>query len=512
APIPLLIDEHLASLLADDGPFSLWTELSPDSKVAAYVKLLVQMDLARQDRKWVEAAAQSAAIMSAEREAELLAEQRVALADLSAKHMADAWVAGFLEMVGAEAGGDVVGTGEAAAGLAVPVVEVAATEPVDESEVPEDNDNADDEDKTPNANRQAEESVPGLKGKKTVSLTARRDFKLQKGSCNKCWADNDPEGCWYHTGTQPCYRCDALKRACTFSGRKSCERGKVDPHMQRNFEKAVLVRHARAFVVTQWELATAGGTTSLNVASLALPTSQESGIAVDVAASEPATPKGKAKAVSSPCKWLASLSSDSRPAKQSRSGTASQKGAKVVPCQEETPPVAGPSLQIIPVNPIKPVLCPGGVVLSNPELPSGVKVQSDHEEAAESSDSSESSSEVLVVLRRAVSQVLSLTALHLMTEGIGLSDFCPCPAEYIEAAKEKAEGMTVVLRKDMRAAALEMEGLRLRKRIMEHSVDILERYQADCTEALEWRQANEAHLQEPFATLFPLLPGASLDP
>ncbi|KAG6882096.1 hypothetical protein C0992_012913, partial [Termitomyces sp. T32_za158] len=86
------------------------------------------------------------------------------------------------------------------------------------------------------------------------------------------------------------------------------------------------------------------------------------------------------------------------------------------------------------------------------------------------------------------------------------------PAEYIEAAKEKAEGMTAVLRKDMRAAALEMEGLRLRKRIMERSVDILERYQTDCAEALEWREANATHLQQPFATLFPLPPDASLDP
>ncbi|KAG6870311.1 hypothetical protein C0992_000417, partial [Termitomyces sp. T32_za158] len=87
-----------------------------------------------------------------------------------------------------------------------------------------------------------------------------------------------------------------------------------------------------------------------------------------------------------------------------------------------------------------------------------------------------------------------------------------CPAEYIEAAKEKAEGMTAVLRKDMQAAALEMEGLRLRKRIMERSVDILERYQTDCAEALEWREANATHLQQPFATLFPLPPDASLDP
>ncbi|KAG6871004.1 hypothetical protein C0992_011946 [Termitomyces sp. T32_za158] len=78
APAPPLIDEQLTSLLADDGPFTLWTELSPDSKVAAYIKPLVQMDLAHQERQWAEAAAQSAAIMLAEQEAELLEEQRVA--------------------------------------------------------------------------------------------------------------------------------------------------------------------------------------------------------------------------------------------------------------------------------------------------------------------------------------------------------------------------------------------------------------------------------------------------
>ncbi|KAG6884493.1 hypothetical protein C0992_006241 [Termitomyces sp. T32_za158] len=74
SPTPLTIAEQLASLLVDDGPFSLWTELSPDSKVAAYVKPLVQIDLAHQERKWAEAAAQSATIMSAEQEAELLEE------------------------------------------------------------------------------------------------------------------------------------------------------------------------------------------------------------------------------------------------------------------------------------------------------------------------------------------------------------------------------------------------------------------------------------------------------
>ncbi|KAG6894047.1 hypothetical protein C0992_007696, partial [Termitomyces sp. T32_za158] len=337
-------------------------------------------------------------------------------------------------------------------------------------------------------NRRAGENVLGIKGKKTVSLAARNDCKACKGSCDKCWADNDPKCCWYPTGAQPCHRCNALKRACTISGCKSRERGKVDPHVQRNFEKAVLVR-SRAYVVDVVDLA-------------------------------PPTPKGKGKAPSTPRKRRASVSGDKRPAKQSWSGTASWKGVKTAPHWEETPPVAGPSRQIIPVDPVEPVLHSGSVMLSEPELPSEAEVQSEHEEEAESSDLLESLSEVPAVPLCAFQP----NYVPLPTPRVNGQEFiwlgkaldypisALCPAEYIEAAKEKAEGITAVLRKDMRAAALEMEGLRLRKKFMERSVDILERYQADCAEVLEWRQANEAHLQQPFATLFPLPPGASLDP
>ncbi|KAG6881530.1 hypothetical protein C0992_000887, partial [Termitomyces sp. T32_za158] len=122
----------------------LWAELSPDSKVAAYVEPLVQMDLARQERQWAEAAAQSAAIMSAEREAELMEERRVALAALSAKRTAEAQAAGFLEKGEAVAasGGEAVETGEAAAGS-------VTAEPAEESEAPENDDEADDEDEVP---------------------------------------------------------------------------------------------------------------------------------------------------------------------------------------------------------------------------------------------------------------------------------------------------------------------------------------------------------------------------
>ncbi|KAG6893867.1 hypothetical protein C0992_008337, partial [Termitomyces sp. T32_za158] len=461
-------------------------------------------------RQWAEAAAQSAAIMSAEREAELLEERRVALAKLLAKCMAEAQAAGFLEAVevGAISSGEAVWTGEAAEGdFLPPDVTLAQLRnllvPCRDEVVLD-------------ANRRAGESMPGLKGKKTVSLTARRDFKLQKGSCDKCWANNDPEGCWYPTGAQPCYRCNALKRACTFSGRKFHERGKVDPHVQCNFEKAVLVWCAREFIVAQRTLVTAGGTTSLSAASLALSTAQELGIAVDVAAPQPATPKGKAKAVSSPRKRLASPSSDLQLAKQSRSGTASWKGAKVAPRQDETSPVAGPSRQIIPIDPVESVLCPGGVVLSELESPSGAEVQSDPEEAAESSDLSESPSEVSLVLLPAVQPNYA----PLLTPSINRQEFLwlrkaldyPISALYIEAAREKAEGMAEVMRKDMQVAAAEMEGLQLCKKIMARSVDILERYQTDCVEALAWWEVNETHLRQPYATLFPLPPGASPDP
>ncbi|KAG6872965.1 hypothetical protein C0992_009218 [Termitomyces sp. T32_za158] len=461
------------------------------------------MDLARQERQWAEAAMQSAAIMSAEREAELLEERRVALAALLAKRTAEAQAAGFLEVgeAGAASGGPPAATTFTNAQLCNLLVPRR-------DEVVLDN------------NRRVGENVPGVKGKKTISLAARDDCKARKGSCDKCWANNNPECCWYPTGAQPCHCCDALKRAYTISGRKSRKRGKVDPHVQCNFEKAVLVRRARAFVLEQRKLSAAGKAISISVSSLALPTAQELGYVVDVVDLVPPTPKGKGKAPSTPRKRRASVSGDKQPAKRSRSGTASWKGVKTAPCREETPPVAGPSRQIIPVNPVEPVLRPGGVVLFEPESPSEAEVQSEHEEEAESSDSSESLSEVPAVLLR----VFQPNYAPLPTPCVNGQEFIwlgkaldyPIsalrPAEYIEAAKEKAEGITAVLRKDMRAAALEMEGLRLRKKIMERSVDILERYQADCAEALEWRQANEAHLQQPFATLFPLPPGASLDP
>ncbi|KAG6872372.1 hypothetical protein C0992_009644, partial [Termitomyces sp. T32_za158] len=240
--------EQLASLLADDGPFTV-----SDPPALHCLRRAPGPDGPGVSRASVaEAAAQSAAIMSAEREVELLKEQRVALAALSAKRTAEAQAAGFLEMgeAGAASGGEAVEMGEAAAGSAVAAVEAATAELAEESEAPETDDGADDEDEVPatpkrvptaggsgrlpavikrasksttpskwrtqkavpqyeppaattftdaqlrnllvprrdevvlDNDRHAGETVPGVKGKKTVSLAARDNCKARKGATN----------------------------------------------------------------------------------------------------------------------------------------------------------------------------------------------------------------------------------------------------------------------------------------------------------------------------------------
>ncbi|KAG6881893.1 hypothetical protein C0993_012537, partial [Termitomyces sp. T159_Od127] len=43
------------------------------------------------------------------------------------------------------------------------------------------------------------------KGKATVDLATCQAFKEERGACDKCWADNDPKGCWYPVGAPPCF-------------------------------------------------------------------------------------------------------------------------------------------------------------------------------------------------------------------------------------------------------------------------------------------------------------------
>ncbi|KAG6894476.1 hypothetical protein C0992_005966, partial [Termitomyces sp. T32_za158] len=102
APTPPLLEDQLANLLGNEGKslaleaasrgLTLWTELSPDSKVDVYVRPLVELDLDQQAAIWAEAAEQQSVELTAEQE-EILMRERAALI---AQRTAEGRAAGIL--------------------------------------------------------------------------------------------------------------------------------------------------------------------------------------------------------------------------------------------------------------------------------------------------------------------------------------------------------------------------------------------------------------------------------
>ncbi|KAG6885380.1 hypothetical protein C0992_005181, partial [Termitomyces sp. T32_za158] len=251
-----------------------------------------------------------------------------------------------------------------------------------------------------NTNQSAEESVRRIKGKKTAPAEVRWQFKLHKEACNKCWADNDPEVCWFPTAALPCYQCDALKRACTYSSIKSHGHSKVNPIVQRTFESRQLPSIP-------------------SIASLPLPSDQdeEEEKAEDQSNSPPVDSKGRCAA----------------------------------------PLIMHPNWTPLPIP-----------------------------------------------------QVTGQEFLWLNQElHYPVSALWPC--QDLEAYHKQAAEIVAVISRDMHTANAEIAGLKMRRRIMFHSLDILERYQNNCVEALQWQDDNQVEHTPP-ATFFPLPPDASLDP
>ncbi|KAG6886718.1 hypothetical protein C0992_002676 [Termitomyces sp. T32_za158] len=91
APIPPLLEDQLAMLLEDESG-GLMTELSLNSKVDVYVKLLVEMELDWQAQRWAGAAKQQLVELSLEEEQALLWEQAALMVSTTAAGQ----VAGFL--------------------------------------------------------------------------------------------------------------------------------------------------------------------------------------------------------------------------------------------------------------------------------------------------------------------------------------------------------------------------------------------------------------------------------
>ncbi|KAG5715234.1 hypothetical protein E4T56_gene3015 [Termitomyces sp. T112] len=111
------------------------------------------------------------------------------------------------------------------------------------------------------------------KGKVTVLLVKQQEYKHMQGACNNCWANNDPEGCWYPTGVQPCYCCNSTRKSCSHSRRLLRSTG--GKFAKKIAMKAASVRNVRAFVERQWELVRRGESIELKPSSLSLPTLQE---------------------------------------------------------------------------------------------------------------------------------------------------------------------------------------------------------------------------------------------
>ncbi|KAG6875740.1 hypothetical protein C0992_002586 [Termitomyces sp. T32_za158] len=145
--------------------------------------------------------------------------------------------------------------------------------------------------------------IDEAKGKMMVAPAQQRAYKTLKGVCDRCWGENNPEGCWFLAGVLPCLCCDSLKKPCTYDGLKSWERSKANKAVKRTFQKAILVWQACNFVEVQWVVKATGEAPVISDLSLALPMGQGGELVSTATEEEVKAPpsqrkdKGKGKAV-----------------------------------------------------------------------------------------------------------------------------------------------------------------------------------------------------------------------
>ncbi|KAG6867612.1 hypothetical protein C0993_000537 [Termitomyces sp. T159_Od127] len=190
------------------------------------------------------------------------------------------------------------------------------------------------------------------KGKAMVDLAMHQAIKEEWGTCNKCWANNDLEGCWYPAGAPPCFWCAALKRPCTLNSTKTHKQGNTpDSLIERNYHQVVLVKRARAVVEKARKVEEGSKAVAISRRSLALPTCQDgSGVRSTKGkrkASLPLAPreKGKKRAqVVSPTVVMPEAESEDKEGenKEACHLVEAIKASKVVPSRED---LTGPSCQ-----------------------------------------------------------------------------------------------------------------------------------------------------------------------
>ncbi|KAG6883026.1 hypothetical protein C0993_008241 [Termitomyces sp. T159_Od127] len=88
------------------------------------------------------------------------------------------------------------------------------------------------------------------KEKATVDLAMCQAFKEERKVCNKCWADNNPEGCWYSVGAPPLFQVHGHEEA--IAKTQKCGNA-PDSMVEKTYQHVVLVRRARAVMKKAWK-------------------------------------------------------------------------------------------------------------------------------------------------------------------------------------------------------------------------------------------------------------------
>ncbi|KNZ78214.1 hypothetical protein J132_01739 [Termitomyces sp. J132] len=307
------------------------------------------------------------------------------------------------------------------------------------------------------------------KGKVTVLLEKRQEYKRTQGACDNCWADNDPEGCWYPTGVQPCYRCDSTRKSCSHSGLSSRSTG--SKFAKRIAIKAALVRSVRAFVERQRELARRGEPIKVKRSSLTLPTSQEEGLVggsggarvksretvesnkdEDANDSDCNTPRARKRAASP-----SSVASAKRPRT-----VASEEGREDVEMRETTPLATVAKVEASDME------------IEGEEEVEAVPVATEEEEWAE---------EVEVVRQ------VGDNKLEWLGEDLGWPTPLTSAASLLDF-DERAAGVERRFRRELEAAREELLAARARYTVAKRTLATLAGYRRDCQAFLAWQEEN----------------------
>ncbi|KAG6876180.1 hypothetical protein C0992_000561 [Termitomyces sp. T32_za158] len=351
--------------------------------------------------------------------------------------------------------------------------------------------------------------IDEAKGKMTVAPAQRHAYKMLKGACNRCWAENNPEGCWFPAGVLPCLCCDSLKKPCMYNGLKSQECSKAVKAVKRTFQKAVLVWRACDFVEAQQAVKATGKAPVISDLGLVLPTGQGVESVSTVVEEEVKAPssqlkdKGKGKAVTK--------GDDGEKARKREQPLTGNRGA---PCKRQAldefgagpsghrdpsaAPSAGGRLEVVvPAPAWRPVQdweCQLAAAWKVVEEDRAAKAKAEKErkgeEKAKEKEGEEKAAEAPPTGTPAPH--VSVRQIPVLTPCVTAEDFTWL-GEDLEnpvSAFASPSNLEVLIKRELVAVDTEMAELRAHRWNLTRSVEILLCYQEDCEVAIAWQERN----------------------